>query len=138
MRPSIDEYFLSIAYVVASRATCPRASVGAVLYRDGYQLACGYNGACHGLPHCLDIGCLLVNDHCERAVHSEANAIIHAARIGVSTAGAVLAVTHFPCLSCVRLLINAGIVRVCYHEAYRMSGDAVLMLKQAKIEYVRI
>lgn len=120
-RPSIDEYFITIAHAVATRATCPRASVGAVLVRDKRILTTGYNGACTGLPSCLEAGCLMVDDHCQRAVHAEVNAIIQAALHGVSTEGATCYCTHYPCLTCAKALINAGIVYVVYANEYRPS-----------------
>jgi dCMP deaminase len=137
-RPSIDAYFMTIAHAVATRATCPRASVGAVLVRNGYQIACGYNGAPRGLPHCLDVGCLMVDDHCARAVHSECNAIIQAALHGVSTAGATCFITHYPCLVCSKMLINAGVVRVVYHEAYNPSAHAARFLSAAGVDVEKL
>lgn len=137
MRPSIDQYFMTIAHAVATRATCPRASVGAVLYRDGYQVACGFNGSPHGLPHCTEAGCLMIDGHCMRAVHAEINAIVHAARLGVSTEGCTLAVTHYPCLPCALPLINAGIVRVVYANEYRRS-HALQFFVDAGVDVVQL
>ncbi len=89
-RPSWDEYFMQVAFVVATRATCPRRSVGAVIVLDKRILATGYNGAPRGLAHCTEVGCHLVAGHCIRALHAEQNAILQAAMNGVSTRGATV------------------------------------------------
>lgn len=121
-RPSWDEYFLQLADLVATRSTCLRRQVGAVLVRDKRIIATGYNGAARGLSHCLDIGCLreemdIPSGHryelC-RGVHAEQNAIINAAYYGTSTRDAVLYCSDQPCLMCARMIINAGIVRVVH------------------------
>ncbi len=88
MRPSWDQYFLKLAMLASERATCPRMHCGCVLVRHKHVLATGYNGSLPGLPHCDDIGCLIVNDHCIRTNHAEMNAITQAAKNGVSIAGA--------------------------------------------------
>jgi dCMP deaminase len=125
-RPTWDEYFLDLARLVASRSTCLRRHVGAVLIRDRHILTTGYNGAPRGLAHCLDQGCLREENGIPsgerhelcRAIHAEANAIIQAALHGVSTAGATLYSTTAPCSICARMLINAGVSRVVYEDAY--------------------
>ncbi|HTJ27816.1 MAG TPA: cytidine/deoxycytidylate deaminase family protein [Candidatus Limnocylindria bacterium] len=117
-RPGWDEYFMEIARTVATRATCPRASVGAVLTRDRRILTTGYNGAPRGVPHCTQVGCMMVDAHCQRAVHAEANAIVQGALHGVSLEGATAYCTHQPCAGCSKLLISAGVVRIVYADAY--------------------
>ncbi|MCC6169414.1 MAG: cytidine/deoxycytidylate deaminase family protein [Caldilineaceae bacterium] len=117
-RPTWDEYFMDIAFAVAERSTCDRAHVGAVLVRDRRILTTGYNGAPAGLPHCDDVGHLMVDGHCVRTLHAEQNAIIQAALHGVSISGAAAYVTHHPCLTCAKMLINAGIKRVVYAGNY--------------------
>lgn len=122
MRSSWDSYFLSIARTVATRATCPRKSVGAVIVRDRTILATGYNGSIAGDEHCTDAGCLLVNNHCVRTVHAEANAILQAARNGVRLEDAEIYTTTIPCWSCFKLIANAGIVSVYYGDEYGAAG----------------
>jgi len=117
-RPDWDDYFLRIARTVATRATCPRASVGCVLARDHRILTTGYNGAPRGVPHCLDVGCLIVHEHCQRAVHAEANAVVQGALHGVSLAGATAYCTHQPCINCSKLFISAGVERIVYETPY--------------------
>ncbi len=118
MRPGWDEYFMQIARTVATRATCPRASVGAVLVREHRILTTGYNGAPRGVTHCTQAGCILVNDHCVRATHAEANAIVQGALHGVGLAGATAYCTHQPCVNCSKLLISAGVFKIVYDDAY--------------------
>jgi dCMP deaminase len=117
-RPSWDEYFLGIAFQVARRSTCDRARVGAIIVKDRRILTTGYNGAPAGLPHCDDVGHLMVDGHCVRTLHAEQNAIIQAALHGVSVQGGTIYVTHQPCLTCAKMIINAGIVRVVYAGEY--------------------
>jgi dCMP deaminase len=117
-RPGWDAYFMQIAQTVATRATCPRAAVGAVLVREHRILTTGYNGAPRGVAHCSEVGCIIVNDHCVRATHAEANAIVQGALHGVSLHGAVAYCTHQPCAGCSKLLISAGIAKIVYRQAY--------------------
>ncbi len=117
-RPSWDEYFMDIAFTVATRSTCDRAHVGAVLVRDRRILATGYNGAPAGLPHCDEAGHLMIDGHCVRTLHAEQNAIIQAALHGINTEGATAYVTHQPCLTCAKMIINAGVRRVVYAGNY--------------------
>ena len=118
MRPGWDEYFMQIAHTVATRATCPRLSVGAVLVREHRILTTGYNGAPRGVSHCTEAGCIVVNGHCVRATHAEANAIVQGALHGVSLAGATGYCTHQPCVNCSKLLISAGITKIVFDSPY--------------------
>ena len=118
-RVSWDRYFMNLAVQAATRSTCPRKSVGAVVVRDKAILATGYNGSIRGLAHCTEVGCLMDNGHCVRTVHAEANAILQAARHGVRIEGADIYVTASPCWDCFKLIANAGIARVLYGEFYR-------------------
>lgn len=136
MRPGWDEYFMQIARTVATRATCPRLSVGAVLVREHRILTTGYNGAPRGVAHCSEAGCLLVNDHCMRATHAEANAIVQGALHGVSLEGSTAYCTHQPCVNCSKLLISAGVAKIVYDVAYpdpiaaELLGEAGVALVQ--------
>lgn len=134
-RPAIDNYFIDIARVVATRATCDRAHIGAVLVKDKYMISTGYNGAPRGLGHCDDLGHLMENGHCVRTTHAEQNAIIQAAVHGSSTAGATLYSTHSPCKICTKIILNAGIVRVVSAELYR-DETVISMFKEAGVEFV--
>jgi len=118
-RVSWDEYFMNIARVVSSRATCHRKFVGAVIVRDKTILSTGYNGSIRGLPHCSDVGHMMVDGHCVATIHAEMNAIIQAARNGVQIEGASIYITASPCWNCFKAVANAGIRRICYGEFYR-------------------
>ncbi len=142
-RPTLDEYFMEIAKVVAKRSTCLRQKVGAVIVKDKRILATGYNGAPSGLPHCDEVGCLREKlkipsgerqELC-RGVHAEQNAIIQAAKFGISVDGATLYSTHCPCIVCAKIIINAGIKRVVYGREYA-DRNGLELLKEAGIEIV--
>jgi dCMP deaminase len=132
-RPTWDSYFMKIAEDVAVRSTCDRAKVGAVLVKDKHIISTGYNGSPAGLEHCDDIGHLMVEGHCVRTVHAEVNAIIQAAVFGLTTKEAVCYVTHFPCLNCTKMLINARISKLVYINAYRIDPIALEFLESAGI-----
>jgi dCMP deaminase len=118
-RGSWDEYFMRIAREVASRATCDRKHVGAVIVRDKSILATGYNGSIRGLRHCDEDGHLMEDGHCVRTIHAEANAIIQAARNGVRIDGATIYVTASPCWGCFKMIANGGLARIVFGEFYR-------------------
>lgn len=120
-RPGWTEYFFNLAALAASRATCPRAAVGAVLVDADMQiLATGYNGAPRGADHCGAVCDLLDADgHCRNSVHAEANAVAAAARRGTALAGSVAYVSHRPCATCYLLLVQAGVTAVYYRTEYR-------------------
>src|SRR6476661_8644085 len=110
---------MNIAREVATRSTCDRKHVGAVIVRDKSILATGYNGSIRGLGHCDDEGHLMDEGHCVRTVHAEANAIVAAARNGMRLDGADIYVTASPCFGCFKLIANAGIQRIAFWEFYR-------------------
>lgn len=118
-RASWDEYFMKIAIQAATRSTCDRKHVGAVIVKDKTILSTGYNGSIRGLPHCDDIGHMMENGHCIATVHAEANSIIQAAKNGTAIDGADIYVTASPCWNCFKLIANSGIKRICYLEFYR-------------------
>jgi dCMP deaminase len=139
-----NSYFMKIAQLVAQRSTCIRRKVGAVIVREKHILATGYNGAPKGLAHCTDVGCLREElgipsgervEIC-RGIHAEQNALVQAARFGISLQGGILYCTTQPCVTCAKLLINAGISKVFYLEGYadklgdQMLAEAGLVLQQ--------
>jgi dCMP deaminase len=134
LRPDWDQYFMQIARDVATRATCPRASVGAVIVRDRRILTTGYNGSPSGVHHCIESGCKMVDGHCVRTTHAEANAIVQAALHGVSVAGGTLYCTHTPCVGCTKLLISARVTSIVFYYDYRVDPFAVEMLDEAGID----
>ena len=118
-RAKWDEYFMNIAKVVASRSTCDRKFVGAVIVRDKTILSTGYNGSIRKLEHCDEVGHLMENGHCVATIHAEANAILQAAKNGVRIEGATIYTSASPCWPCFKMIANAGLVRICYGEFYR-------------------
>jgi dCMP deaminase len=125
-RPSVDEYFMEMAKLVSTRATCMRRSVGAVVVKDKRVLSTGYNGAPKGMKHCEDVGCLRQqlkvpsgerHELC-RGVHAEQNAIIQAALFGVSIKGASMYITNYPCSVCAKMMVNSGIEEVVFGDGY--------------------
>ncbi len=126
MRPSWDDYFMSIAYLVAERSTCLRRKVGAVVVKGKRILATGYNGAPSGIKHCEEVGCLRENlgipsgqrhELC-RGLHAEQNAIIQAALYGISLEGSSIYITNHPCIICAKMLINAGVKEIIIDKGY--------------------
>lgn len=117
-RPDWELYFLEIAKAVSTRATCPRASVGAVIVKNQRILSTGYNGAAPGEPHCIDVGCEMENNHCQRAIHAETNAVAQAAKHGIAIDGATLYYWDSlnrpaeSCVKCMQVIKAAGIVEI--------------------------
>jgi dCMP deaminase len=119
VRVDWHQYFMNIAAEVASRSTCDRKHVGAVIVRDKTILSTGYNGSVRGLPHCDDVGHMMEDNHCVATIHAEANAIIQAAKNGVRVDGADIYITASPCWNCFKIVTNAGIKNIYYGEFYR-------------------
>ena len=118
-RVSWEDYFMNIAREVATRSTCDRKHVGAVIVREKTILSTGYNGSIKGLPHCDEVGCEMVDGHCVRTSHAEANAIVQAAKNGIQINQSEIYVTASPCYDCFKLIANAGINVIYYDEFYR-------------------
>ena len=142
-RPSWDQYFMDITHLVATRSSCLRRQVGALLVKDRNILATGYNGVPSGITHCEVSGCLRErlgvpsgerHELC-RGLHAEQNAIIQAAKHGTNIDGATLYCTTMPCIICTKMIINAGISRVIYSEGYA-DELAREMITEAAVEVV--
>ena len=118
MRKTWPLYFMDIAKVTSTRATCPRRSVGCLIVKDRQILATGYNGSLPGMPHCTDKGCMMIDGHCIQTVHAELNAIAQAAKVGISLEGSTAYVTTRPCFSCFKALVSSGIKEIYYQETY--------------------
>ncbi len=125
MRRTRDQLFMHIAVLFAQQSTCTRANVGAVIVQDNRIISCGYNGSPPGQPHCLDVGCD-PPDGCLRTIHAEANAILWAARTGVSVHEATMYATHEPCLTCAQAIAASGITRFMYFIPYRLGRCDIL------------
>ena len=130
---------MNMAVGAAEMGTCPRAQVGCVLVRDNRIIATGHNGALAGLNHCIDVGCMIENDHCVRATHAEQNAVIQCALHGTSSRGATCFTTHFPCVTCAKILIGAGVDRVVYlHDYANGRGDEFFRWARIQIEQLKV
>ena len=135
MRADWNTYFMNIAKAAATRSTCTRKHVGAVIVRDKSILSTGYNGSIRGMPHCTEVGCDIENNHCIATVHAEANAIIQAAKHGVCIENADIYVTASPCWYCFKLIVNSGIRRIFYGEFYR-DEKSLIVADQCGIELI--
>ncbi|MEW6201873.1 MAG: cytidine/deoxycytidylate deaminase family protein [bacterium] len=140
-RPTWDEYFMKITYDVAERSTCLRRRVGAIIVKDKRILATGYNGAPTGIVHCSVRGCLREQMNIPsgerqeicRGLHAEQNAIIQSSLYGFSITGAQMYSTTQPCITCAKMIINAGIRRVVYEGDYP-DELSLEMLREAGVE----
>lgn len=139
-RPSWDEYFINAVDALAARATCDRGRSAAIFVRDNDILASGYVGAPPGFPHCDDVGHLWSDDgkHCVRTLHAEQNAVLRAARTGVSLKHSVVYCTMEPCLNCAMSLIALGVYRVVAKNAYHAAERSRDMFTQARVRLVTL
>lgn len=143
-RPSWDSYFMEITDKVATRSTCSRRQVGAIIVLQNRILTTGYNGAPSGLAHCIDVGCMRdklnipsgQRQELCRGIHAEQNALIQAARFGIALEGATIYVTNQPCITCAKLIINSGIIKVVYNKPYP-DEYAMEFFNEAKIEVIQ-
>ena len=143
-RPSWDEYFMEITKMVGSRGTCDRGRAGCVITRDKKIISTGYVGSPAGLKHCDEIGhemnTVVHEDnhesrHCIRTAHAEQNAIVQAARFGVSVDDSTLYCKMTPCYACAKMIINAGIKRVVCEEDYHAGERSKEVFKEAGVKY---
>lgn len=150
-RPSWDEYFIKMAFLVAERSTCIRHHVGAVVINNNRIISSGYNGSPSGIKDCIELGCLrdqlgiksgMQHEIC-RAVHAEQNAIIHAALQGTSTEGASIYCTHSPCIICAKMVVNAKIKRFIastyypdktFEDLFREAGVKFELIERPSLE----
>lgn len=133
-----EQYFMAQSVLLSLRSTCSRLEVGATIVRDKRIIAGGYNGSVSGDSHCIDEGCYVLNNHCVRTIHAEMNAILQCAKFGVPTEGAEIFVTHFPCLPCTKMILQAGISKIYYLEDYKNDDYALQLIKQAGVEVIQV
>lgn len=127
---------MNLARVVATRGTCDKLQVGALLVKEGSIISTGYNGAPVGEGHCFEVGHNEIAGHCQRAVHAELNALLQAAKHGNATNGATLYITHFPCNHCLKALKNAGVTTINYDVEYK-SKENFITLSHFKIQQIK-
>lgn len=142
-RPSWDEYFLKIVDTVSERSTCDRGKAGALIVKGRRILSTGYAGSPPGQPHCDEEGHMMrrvvdetdnISQHCVRTIHAEANALIQAAKFGISVEGATLYSKFEPCYACAMLIVGAGISRVVAKKKYHAADESRSLFKNAGIE----
>ena len=134
-RPEWNEYFGEITKQVALRSTCVRKKVGAIIVKDKNIISTGYNGSIRGLEHCETIGCLMMDGHCTRTIHAEANAIIQAAKHGLMIDRAEIYISASPCFNCFKLIANSGITKIYFMEFYR-DERIIEIAKKLDIELI--
>lgn len=126
------------AHLISMRSTCNRLKVGSVLVNNNRIISTGYNGGITGEDHCLDAGCYVEDNHCLRCLHAEENAIIQCALQGVSTKGSQIYVTHFPCVHCMKKILQAGITKIYYNYDYKNHEYGYHLLKISNVEAVKM
>jgi dCMP deaminase len=139
MNDSKKRFYMDLAVHAATMGTCSRAGVGAVIVRDDRVLSLGFNGSARHTPHCKEDGCWIQQRgstiSCVRSVHAEANAICNAAYMGVETRGGEIFCTHYPCVNCLKLIINAGIQKLYYVKPYDDEySDKLVALARSVLE----
>jgi dCMP deaminase len=145
-RPSWDQYFMDIAKQVAARSNCMKRQVAAVIVSEKRIISTGYNGTPRGVKNCNEGGCPRCNGFSESGrnleeclcSHGEENAIVQASYHGIAIRDATLYTTYSPCLMCSKMIINAGIRKVVYNEAYPLNDTATAMLREAGVALVRL
>ena len=129
-----DDYFISIALLASKRSTCSRLNVGCVITKDNRILATGYNGFLRGAPHISRV----VNNHEQFTVHAEQNAICDAAHRGTTLKDSTAYVTHYPCLTCLKLLIAAGVSEIKYLRDYKNNPLNAEMVNENNIKLIQL
>lgn len=124
-RPSWDEYFKNIVLTTSTRSSCNRLHVGCILVKDNRIISQGYNGFLSGHPH----ESIVINNHEIATIHAEQNAIVDCAKRGVNCNNSIAYITHFPCINCLKLLIQAGIEKIYYIHDYKNDYENILKLK---------
>lgn len=139
-RLSWNEYFMHNAVLISMRSTCPRLTVGAIVVKNNQIIATGYNGSVGKEKHCEDNGCLMRDGHCIRTIHAEINAILQCARVGTSLKDAEIYVTHYPCLNCMKAIIQSGIQSIYYLHDYHNDEYAQQLcdLRNIRVEKMSV
>jgi dCMP deaminase len=128
-----DEYFMTIAVVASCRSPCERLKVGTVVVKDNHIISMGYNGYISGAPHISRVQ----DNHEQSIIHSEINAIADCSKRGASLDGAVIYITHYPCLNCFRTIAACGIKTIIYMDDYNnnhiireLANDSEITIKR--------
>jgi len=147
-RPSWEEYWIGMCYHVATRSSCIRRQIGAIIVRDNILISSGYNGTPRGIRNCDEGGCVRCNtpkeqipsgaalDECV-CIHAEENAILQAAHNGIMIKGGTMYTSLCPCIYCAKHIINCGITEVHYNEAYSMDDTSLRLFDEAGVNCVK-
>lgn len=143
VRPTWDEYFLSLLEPLGRRGTCDRGRSGSVIVSPGHTiLATGYAGAPPGQPHCDEVGHMMrtvVDDqgnqsqHCVRTLHAEENAILQCAKDGIRLEGATIYSKMVPCYNCAMRILRVGIKKVVAQKRYHADGMSMELFAKAGV-----
>lgn len=123
-RPSWDQYFKNIVNETKKRSPCKRLQVGCLLVRDNRIISQGYNGFIPGCPH----KSIVIDNHEQSTIHAEQNAIIDCAKRGVNCNDSIAYITHFPCINCLKMLVQAGIEKIYYINDYKNDYENIKKL----------
>ena len=141
VRPDWDEYFMKLAKVASLRSNCVKRKVAAIIVRDKRVISTGYNGTPRGTKNCYEGGCPRCNNLADSGTlldeclcsHGEENAITQAAYHGMSVKGGILYSTFAPCLTCTKMIINAGILEVVYNLDYPLNETSFKLFQEAGV-----
>lgn len=137
-RPAWTNFWFTQALMYSTRGTCDRLRTACIIVKNNRLVGAGYNGSPRGTPHCDDVGHLMIENHCERTLHGEENAIINTQRADLEGATAYVIAT--PCIRCAKMLINAGVKEVNYLGEYANSrGKEYLaeLSKKTGVKFIR-
>ena len=132
-RPDWNEYFKNIVLCTAERSPCTRLHVGCILVKDNRIISQGYNGFLANHPHVS----VIENGHEIATIHAEINAIIDCAKRGVNCNDSIAYITHYPCINCVKTLVQAGVKKIYYINDYKNNKELIDKL-QIKIPIIKI
>lgn len=131
------KYFKEILNSLAKKSSCNRAKVASIIVKDEYIISTGYNGSPRKIKSCNEIGHVMKNNHCIATIHAEQNAIINAAKLGISINNSDMISTHKPCFKCMQILINSGIKNLYYFKDYNDEFQ-YLYKKNKFINFIKI
>lgn len=129
-----DSYFMSMAFLIASRSSCNRLHVGCVLVKDTRVISVGYNGFLPKLPH----ESIVRDGHEQATVHAEQNSITDCAKRGISCQDATAYITHYPCINCAKILAASQIREIKYSQDYKNDSIVSELLKNSEIKIIKI
>lgn len=134
LRPTWDEYFKQITYLVSTRSSCEKLNVGCLFVKDNRIIAQGYNGYIAGCEHKM----VIKDNHNIGTIHAEQNAITDCAKRGVSCDKCVAYISHYPCFNCMKLMVSCGICEIKYIDDYKNDPLVCDLANEAKIQIKKL